>query len=215
MTECAGRASADAGRVPVHGRLSMQNQGRLRHVATGAHRADIRRSAHSGVRRRVQVLVFAEAEVGDLEDGRWALARSRLLQLDQRVLELQITMCEALVMNELHPCKAGSHVRSIAPALWWPSEDGWEHILAADVLLSRATEVGFRRTCDELLEEETSHVLIKPSSGLDPLKELPTSGKFQDDAQMLIREEHLHVGMIIRSERGRVRLLMLPVVGDT
>lgn len=37
--------------------------------------------------------------------------------------------------------------------------------------------LGPEHTCNELLEEEASHVLIKPASGLDSLKELPASGK--------------------------------------
>lgn len=48
-------------------------------------------------------------------------------------------------------------------------------------------------TCNELLEEESSHVLIKPASLFYPFKELPACGELQDDSQVLVREEDLQV----------------------
>ena len=78
-----------------------------RHAITGfqkPYRADVRGGADARVRRGVQVLVLAEAKVGDLEDGGRALARPGLLELDERVLQLEVAVRESLVVDELDAC---------------------------------------------------------------------------------------------------------------
>ena len=115
-----------------------------------AHRADICWGAHAGLARRVELFVLAEAKVCYLEDWCWLLPRLGLLQLNESVFELQVSMCEALVVYELH----SSH---------------------------------------ELLEEETSHVLIKAVRSLHSLEELPSCGILQHESQVLVRQENLQV----------------------
>lgn len=67
-----------------------------------AHRADIGWGAHTRLARRVELFVLAEAKVSYLEHWRGLLSRLRLLQLYEGVLELQVSMCEALVVYELN-----------------------------------------------------------------------------------------------------------------
>lgn len=74
-----------------------------------AHRANVGGRADTGVRGRVQVLVLAEAKVRDLEDGRGALARPRHLELDESVLQLEVAMREALLVDELHSCTGAAY----------------------------------------------------------------------------------------------------------
>lgn len=69
-----------------------------------AHRANVGRRADTGVRGRMEVLVLAEAKVCDLEDRCGALARPGHLELDESVLQLEISMREALLVDELHSC---------------------------------------------------------------------------------------------------------------
>lgn len=45
----------------------------------------------------------------------------------------------------------------------------------------------------ELLEKETSHVLVKAVGCFHSLKELSTRGVLQHNAQMLISQEHLQI----------------------
>ena len=55
----------------------------------------------------MQVFVLAEAKVCNLEDRSRALAWPCLLELDQRVLQLEITMCQSLIVDELYPWTCG------------------------------------------------------------------------------------------------------------
>ena len=68
---------------------------------SSAHRANVGWSAHTGLARRVELFVLAEAKVCNLED--WSdLSRLGLLQPNESVFELQVSMCESLVVYKLH-----------------------------------------------------------------------------------------------------------------
>lgn len=70
----------------------------------GAHWANVRWGADARIGGGVEVLMLAEAKVCDLEHRRRALAGPRLLQLDERVLQLEVAMREALLVDELDAC---------------------------------------------------------------------------------------------------------------